>query len=319
MFAYIFSTNSLNVVFAIGLSIVFFATFFFLKKGLFFLPKDGGRDVTGGQISKGKPTGAGIIFIIIFDIAVLLFTRITPEIFIYLILITATMVVGFLDDAATKEWGRLKKGLFDLSVAVVLAITYLHFNPSTVTIAFNNTTIFIHPFFYALLIILLTFTSINVTNCADGVDGLTGSLSFVTIFSMMSIMRLFNIDPAFVSATTIMLVCIAIYLWFNASPSRLMMGDAGSRSIGLFIAICAIKTHHPFLYILLAIMLLLDGGIGLVKIVLIRATKKKVLSSIRTPLHDHARKIKGWSDTQVVFRFLVIQLVVSLGVIAYML
>ena len=67
MFAYIFNTSQLNVVTVVGIAIIFFACFVTLKAGLGFLPGDGGRDVTGGSISKGKPTGAGIIMILAFD------------------------------------------------------------------------------------------------------------------------------------------------------------------------------------------------------------------------------------------------------------
>ena len=317
MFAYIFNTSQLNVVTVVGIAIIFFACFVTLKAGLGFLPGDGGRDVTGGSISKGKPTGAGIIMILAFDAGVLLFTRLSPETFIYLLLVTAAMVTGFLDVGSSTEWGRMKKGLFDLSIAVIFAITYLHFNPSTFQLATNGATIHIHPFMYALLIIVLVWGSINVTNCADGVDGLTGSLSFVTLTSMMILMRTFNIDPAFKSAIMFMLVCLIAYLWFNASPSRLMMGDAGSRSIGLFIAICAVKSHHPLLYLLLAIVIIIDGGLGLIKITLIKATHRKVMRGIRTPVHDHFRKVLKWSDTQVVARFVVFQILICLGVLFY--
>ena len=93
------------------------------------------------------------------------------------------------------------------------------------------------------------------------------------------------------------------------------MGDAGSRAIGFFIAICALKTKSPLLYIPAAIIIIVDGGIGLVKIFLLRFLKIKILKNTRTPLHDHARKNKSWSDTQVVFRFAIIQLVVSVALL----
>lgn len=317
MFAYIFDTSHLNVVTVVGIAIIFFACFIALKMGLNFLPSDGGRDVTGGAISKGKPTGAGVVMILAFDTGVLLFSRLSVETFIYLLLVSASMITGFLDDKSSTEWGRLKKGLFDLSLAVIFAITYLHFNPSTFQLAANGALIHIHPFIYALLIIVLVWGSINVTNCADGVDGLTGSLSFVTLLSMMALLRTFNIDSNFRVAIMFMLVCLIAYLWFNASPSRLMMGDAGSRALGLFIAICAVKSHHPLLYLLLAVVLIIDGGLGLIKITLIKATKRKIMSGIRTPIHDHCRKVFKWSDTQVVVRFVVIQALICLGVMFY--
>lgn len=86
------------------------------------------------------------------------------------------------------------------------------------------------------------------------------------------------------------------------------MGDAGSRALGFYIAVLAMKSGHPFIYLILAIVLIADGGIGLVKIFLLRFFKIAILKNTRTPLHDHVRKEKEWSDTQVVFRFSIIQI-----------
>lgn len=80
-------------------------------------------------------------------------------------------------------------------------------------------------------------------------------------------------------------------------------------------AIAILKTGSPFLFIPAAIVLIVDGGLGLVKVFLLRFFKIKILANTRTPIHDHMRKSKGWSDTQVVFRFSIVQLVVSLALL----
>ena len=97
------------------------------------------------------------------------------------------------------------------------------------------------------------------------------------------------------------------YLCFNSKPSTMLMGDAGSRALGFFVAVLAMKSGHPLIYILLALVLIIDGGLGLVKIFLLRFLKIHVLKNTLTPIHDHVRKNKDWSDTQVVFRFVIIQ------------
>ena len=110
-------------------------------------------------------------------------------------------------------------------------------------------------------------------------------------------------------------ICLLGYLWFNAAPSKLMMGDAGSRAMGLFISIAVLKMGSPFLYILLALVLILDGGLGLLKVSLLRFLKIKILKNVRTPLHDHVRKVWGWSNTQTVYRFAIIQIMIAVGVV----
>ena len=69
------------------------------------------------------------------------------------------------------------------------------------------------------------------------------------------------------------------------------------------------------IYIPVAIVLILDGGLGLVKVALIRFCKIHILKNTRTPLHDHVRKVMGWSNTQTVFRFAIIQIVVSMATV----
>ena len=93
------------------------------------------------------------------------------------------------------------------------------------------------------------------------------------------------------------------------------MGDAGSRAMGIFIAIAALKSQSPFIFIPVAAMLIIDGGLGLVKVSLLRFLKIHILKNTVTPIHDHVRKNKEWSNAQVVFRFAIIQIIISLATI----
>ena len=154
-----------------------------------------------------------------------------------------------------------------------------------------------------------------MTNCADGVDGLSGTLVLITLGTFLVIDNILKVSGDFNTLILLFMVCILAYLWFNATPSKLMMGDAGSRAMGIFISIAALKSGSPILFIPVAIVLILDGGLGLVKVTLIRAFKIYILKNTRTPLHDHVRKVMGWSNTQTVFRFAIIQIVVSMATI----
>ena len=73
----------------------------------------------------------------------------------------------------------------------------------------------------------------------------------------------------------------------------MLMGDAGSRALGFYIAIIAMKTGHPLAYILLALVLILDGGLGLVKVSLKRFLKISILTNTRTPCMTMQGKIKA--------------------------
>ena len=115
------------------------------------------------------------------------------------------------------------------------------------------------------------------------------------------------------SMCMIMLATLGAYLWFNCSPSTMLMGDAGSRAIGVFLALISLKTGSPIAFIPMTIVIIIDGGLGLIKVSFIRFLKlKNFMKNIRTPIHDHVRKNKGWSDTQVVIRFTLIQFAVCI-------
>lgn len=308
--------ENLPVVAAIGLLIAFAGTCFFTAKLSHLLPRDGGREFAhDGKLSAGKPRGAGIIFILVFVLSALLFAPIHTEIVIYLILVVAEMLTGYMDDASDKPWGELKKGLLDLLIAVVLAITYLNFNSNSIYLPIADVQITLHPLLFGVLIVILVWTSINVTNCADGVDGLSGTLTCITLATFYVIAKALEKRDDFTFLLLMFIICVLGYLWYNATPSKLMMGDAGSRAMGIFISIAALKSGCPLLYIPVAIVLILDGGLGLLKVSLIRTFKIHIMKNIRTPLHDHVRKNLGWSNTQTVFRFAIIQIVVSVAVV----
>lgn len=300
----------------LGLLVAFAGTCFFTAKCSRFLPKDAGREFAhDGKLSAGKPRGAGIIFILVFVAASFIFIPVDLEIVIYLLLIVAEMLTGYMDDASEHPWGEYKKGLLDLIVAIILAATYLHFNSSSIEIATLGFGIDIPPILFGLLTVILVWGSINVTNCSDGVDGLSGTLAIITLGTFYVIDQIKGKQDQFSVLILMFMICILGYLWYNATPSRLLMGDAGSRAMGIFISIAALKSGSPLLYIPVAIVFILDGGLGLLKVALIRGFKIHILTKVRTPLHDHVRKAMGWSNTQTVFRFAIIQIVVSVAVV----
>ena len=210
----------------------------------------------------------------------------------------------------------MKKGLLDLCVAILVAMTFLHYNSNTIQLAlFHQIQLEIPKVVFGILIVVLVWVSVNVTNCADGVDGLSGTLTIITIMTIYLVDRLLDKGGDFSILILLFAACILGYLWYNATPSRLLMGDAGSRAMGLFISIAILKTGSPLLYIPIALVLLLDGGLGLVKVGLIRLFGIRILKKVRTPLHDQVRKVWGWSNTQTVFRFAIIQIILAVAVV----
>ncbi len=312
-------TNNTTLVLLVPMLCSFLIAFFSLKFFKRILPKDQGRAfAVNGALSEGKPRGAGIIFVTSFTLCTALFYPLDIENIIYLVLVYAAMLSGYFDDAAETPWGNLKKGLIDLVISLGIAFTYYFYNGSQVKLYITDSTVTIPAPLFIILAGVLVWTAINVTNCTDGVDGLCGSLVMTVLLPLAFMVT--KSGAADMLLPMIMFVTLAAYLWFNCSPSQMLMGDAGSRALGVFLAVMFLKTAAPFAFIPMAIVIILDGGLGLLKLSFRRFLKiKNFMEGIRTPLHDHARKNKGWSDTQVVIRFTILQIIVNLCFMAFVL
>lgn len=303
-----------NFIMIAGVICAFFATYLLHALLKDKLPHDQGRAfAVEGEKSKGKARGSGIIFVLVFVACDLIFNRLNMERCIYLCVVTFSMVTGYLDDASERPWNEYLKGALDLVLAIITAITYLEYNGNTFIIGMLHSREVTLPYpLFGLLIVGLVWMAINVTNCSDGVDGLSGTLTIITLGSFYLLAEEVSGIGSFEYSVMLFMVVLAAYLWFNATPSTILMGDAGSRAMGVMIAITALMSHSPLLYMPLSIVLILDGGLGLLKVALLRFLKIRILKNTRCPLHDQARKVKGWSNTQVVMRFATIQIMVSL-------
>ena len=272
------------------------------------LPHDHGRAfAVNGELSKGKARGSGLIFVLCIALVTLAVIPFRVEYLIYTALLIASMLSGYFDDAADTAWNEYKKGLIDFVIAVVAGVTYLNFNGTSVQLL--NWAFSIPYPVYLLLIVVLIWASINVVNCTDGVDGLSASLAVVSIGTFL--LAYWEELGEYATAGVIFIGALLAYLWSNAKPSTLLMGDAGSRAMGFFLAILALKSNHPFAVLLAALVVIVDGSLGILKISFKRFLHISILKKTLTPLHDHVRKRMGWSDEQVVARWLILQAVAS--------
>ena len=278
------------------------------------LPKDQGREfAVDGNKSVGKIRGAGIVFICSFIICSLIFVPLSIEYGIYYVLLFLGMLTGYLDDRSEKPWNEYKKGALDLLISVGTAVTFVYYNSRLLRIGFHGHNLTINPVVFAVIGTILVWMLINAVNCSDGIDGYSSTLCIISYLSLAAILYFISYHSSRRMLFLVMLLILTLlpYLWKNAEPSTMMMGDAGSRALGLFMAILVMKTGNFLLVIPMCFMLCLDGLLGIMKVSIIRFLHIKVMQNIRTPLHDHCRKNKGWSNTQVIYRFSMIQVVIS--------
>ena len=227
------------------------------------------------------------------------------------------MITGFLDDSAKAPWGELVKGLLDFVLALAAALVFVKFNDTNVS--FFKWNFNIPVWLYVILAIALIWGSINVTNCSDGVDGLCGTVTVIELFAFSVIFGKDSYMTSYTALGTVMAFVLVGYLAYNWNPSTVLMGDAGSRTIGFFLALLAMKSGHPFAFLLLSLVFIIDGGLGLVKLTLLRTIHADPFKNIRLPLHDHMRKNKNWSIPKIVIFFALCQIVMSVitGVIIH--
>jgi len=298
-------------------------TFWALPKYWNMLPKDQGRaHAVDADKSVGKPMGAGAIFIPIFAFVALLVIPLQWPYLVVIICMLAAMYVGFLDDSTRGGWSEYALGACDLVVSVVAAAAVCRFSDFDVWLPFVKTPLHIDAWLFITLGSLLIWVTINSTNATDGVDGLSGSLSAMALIFLGAI--LYGIvghkeisayllvphyanGPAWSMLAFAMVGCLAGYLWYNCNPSVVLMGDAGSRPIGLLLGVLVLASGNPFLVLVVATVLLVNGGTGLLKVALLRFFRIPIFRSVRYPLHDHVRKNLGWSNTQVLVRFMLLQ------------
>lgn len=330
--------QSYTVLIALALYSGYFSIYKLLPKFYDVLPHDRGREFTlTAEAAKGKPTGAGVVFISCFVLLCLIFVPMGWCQGAVLGLTWITMMTGFLDDRSVTSWGEYLKGALDLIVAVLTSLLLYYFakqkSPDGIVyywLPFVSHQIAVHPVVYVIVGVVMLWACINTTNCTDGVDGLSGTLVLIALITMGTIFYFilghtdiakYLLVPHLEEGAKWAVMTFALagvltgYLWHNAYPSHVLMGDAGSRALGFFIGVLILLSGNPLMCLATSTVIFLNGGMGLVKVALLRFFKIKIFPNVRFPLHDHMRKNRGWSATQVLLKFMIMQLLITVAVI----
>ncbi|MBQ7235418.1 MAG: phospho-N-acetylmuramoyl-pentapeptide-transferase, partial [Kiritimatiellae bacterium] len=301
-----------------------------------FLPRDRGKVICkdlGGMTSAGKPTGAGVLVSLVVLPVVVLFAPLAFWDYCALGAIYAAMLFGYLDDRAAEPWGELKKGLLDAVCAVAIAFFVAKGHSTLVWLPFVKGMWVVPLWIYVPAAAFILWFTMNATNCSDGVDGLAGALTAIELVILAVMLYVvigykpvahYFLLPCNPEAARWAILVMSVaggfggYLWFNAEPSKVLMGDAGSRFLGIIVGTGSLVTGNPLLVLAFAPVILVNGGGGLAKLVLLRVARKlgrdideqSVIRRIRFPLHDHCKKNLGWTNAQVLMRFMLLQVVV---------
>lgn len=332
--------SSYAVLICVALYLGYFLSYKLIPKFYEKLPHDRGREFTikeNAEAAKGKPTGSGCVFITIFVLISILTVPMTWLRGCIIVITWLTMLTGFLDDRSVNSWGEYLKGALDLIISLATAFI-LYYGLKLASddgivrfwLPFIANPVAVHPAVYIVICTIMLWGSINTTNCTDGVDGLSATLVLFALITLGIVFYLilghseiaaylllphldFGADWAVMIFA--MAGCVMGYLWLNAFPSHCLMGDAGSRALGYFIGVCVMVSGNPFMILATSSIIFVNGGMGLLKVALLRFFKIKIFENIRFPLHDHMRKNRGWSPTQVLVKFSILQILISIVVL----
>ncbi len=311
----------------LGTALGAISTWWLLPRYWRMLPTDRGREyAVDAEKSIGKPISAGILFIPLFVVISLLVVPFDWMFLEILFCVAIAMLVGYLDDRAPDGWSEYRLGAIDLVIAILASMAICQLSPYVIWLPLYKEAITISPGLFILGATPLIWLSINATNCSDGVDGLSASLSILSILFLGAILygivghvdvSAYLLVPHYEQGADwaimafVLVGCLSGYLWHNSYPSAVLMGDAGSRPVGLMLGVLVLACGNPFLILVVAFMVLVNGATGMIKVALLRFFRIGIFHNIRYPLHDHVRHNLGWSNTQVLVRFMLLQAVAT--------
>ncbi|PYS87023.1 MAG: phospho-N-acetylmuramoyl-pentapeptide-transferase [Acidobacteria bacterium] len=296
------------------------------------------------QAKKGTPTMGGILIIGSVIISTVLWARL-DNVFLWSALGATTLfaVVGFGDDyikiVKKRSLGLTgkQKLLGQLLTAFgVWAVLYFFTNYSwNVSIPFIKATAetngisVIPPLLYLFFIAFILLGASNAVNLTDGLDGLATSVTFVAMAALTALTYVASdrrwaeyLDITFnPSSGELTVFCGAMvgaslgFLWYNAPPAEVFMGDVGSLAIGGALGTVAVLTKQEFLLPFIGGVFILEAISVMLQVSYFKLTKrsggvgKRIF--LQAPLHHHFQ-LSGWKEPKIVFRFLIVAILFAL-------
>jgi len=293
----------------------------------------------GHLITKvGTPTMGGFMILLALVVSTLLWADLhNGYIWAALCVTVSYGMIGFIDDyiKVTRQNssglpGKLKMLLqIFIAIVVTLYIMSLTRDPLSTSLAipFFKTVLIDLGWFFVAFSCLVIVGSSNAVNLTDGLDGLaigpvmiaTGVfalISYVIGNSVFSNYLQFNYVPG---AGELSIFCGALigaglgFLWYNAPPAMVFMGDTGSLAMGGALGSVAVITKHELVLAIVGGLFVLETVSVIVQVISFKMTGKRVFAM--APLHHHFEK-KGWAEPTIVIRFWIIAVILAIAGLA---
>ncbi len=282
----------------------------------------------------GTPTMGGLLILSALLLSTLLWAQLdNPYVWIVLLVTLAFGLIGFADDYAkvskqnTKGVSsRVRFGL-GLVISALAAFAAAQFHPlelsNQLAVPLFKDVLLNLGWFFVPFGMIVIVGSANAVNLTDGLDGLAimpVMIAAGTLGIIAYVVGNFNfaeyLDVHFVLGTGELLVfCAALFgaglgfLWYNAPPAAVFMGDTGSLALGGALGAIAVCTKHEIVLAIVGGLFVVEALSVIIQVLYYKRTKKRIF--LMAPIHHHFEK-KGWAEPQIVIRFWIISLILAM-------
>ena len=282
----------------------------------------------------GTPTMGGLLILIGILFGTFLWADLTNS-YIWILLMVATSfgLLGAADDYLKIKQNNSRgissglKIIFQVILSLIAIILLLKFGnndhiKNLYFPFFKNLVLHLGIFFIPFALFIIVGSS-NAVNLTDGLDGLATvpvmlvALSFTlicyvvgnTVFSeYLQIPYIANVGEASIFCGSMVGACLG-FLWYNAPPAKIFMGDTGSLSLGGSLGAVSIISKHEIVLGIIGGLFVLETVSVIIQVISFKLTGKRVF--MMAPLHHHFEK-KGWAESTVVIRFWIISIILAL-------
>ena len=282
----------------------------------------------------GTPTMGGLLILGIFVLTTLLWVPLS-NVYLWPVLIVA---VGFGGIGAIDDWLKLKKRssaglrsyqklILQVAISLISIIWLVELSPEElrygIALPFLKDTLLYLAYFYIPFALVVIVGASNAVNLTDGLDG----LAIVPVMIAASVFALIaylsgNLNFAnylqinYIAGTgELAVVCGALigaglgFLWFNAPPAKVFMGDTGSLALGGTLGVISVATRHELVLAITGGLFVLETVSVILQVASFKLTGKRIF--LMAPLHHHFEK-KGWAEPTIVIRFWIISVILAL-------
>jgi len=321
--------TSMFVVFLIGTP---FINFFSARQIINPIREDGPDEHIIKKI--GTPTMGGVLILAGLFSSILLWVNLSsPYIWVLIFIVTSFGLLGAYDDYKKIKFSNSSgvsfkfKIIIQIIIAVlgILILTHFTDHPDLKNLYFpffKNLLINLGWFFIPFSVFIIVGSS-NAVNLTDGLDGLAtvpvilvagcfAFISYVTgniVFSeYLQIPYIEGVGEVTVFLGSVIGACLG-FLWFNAPPAKIFMGDTGSLALGGSLGAVGIITKHEIVLAITGGLFVLEATSVIVQVLSYKLTGKRVFKM--APIHHHFEK-KGWAESTIVVRFWIISIILAM-------